>query len=249
MLFLFILNKFYQNNLEYFFHVNSLRKNSIMLQSVTFKFLKDLKKNNNKPWFDSNRKIYEAAKADLYLFVDNIILEVSKFDKSIRSLNAKDCVFRINRDIRFSKDKSPYKTNMGAYIGTGGKKTVGAGYYFHCEPGKSMAGGGLYLPMPPQLAKVRQEIDYSFDEWKKIVESKNFIKYFPGGVQGIEILSRPPKGYDENNPAIHYLKMKSFIVSRNFTDRELQGKNALKEVAKTFETMKPMVDFLNKAVG
>jgi len=219
-----------------------------MIQSSTLKFLKDLKKNNDKSWFDANRKNYESAKADIYSFVDNLIQAISKFDPSVENLKAKDCVFRINRDIRFSKDKSPYKTNMGAYISKGGKKASTAGYYFHCEPGQSFAAGGFYVPMPPELAAIRQEIDYNFSEWKKIVENKSFKKSFPKGVDGIEVLSRPPKGYAEDNPAIEYLKMKSFIVTHPFTDKEIQDKALIKEVAKIFQTMKPMLDFLNKAV-
>jgi uncharacterized protein (TIGR02453 family) len=219
-----------------------------MIQSATLKFLKELKKNNNKIWFDENRKLYESAKSDFYLAVDTLIEGIAKFDKGIDGLKAKDCVFRINRDIRFSKDKSPYKTNMGASITSGGRKINGAGYYFHCESGQSFAAGGFYMPEPPQLAKIRQEIDYSFDEWKKIVGNKTFKKYFTNGIEGIETLSRPPKDYDENNPAIDYLKMKGFIVSRTFTDVELQNKNIAKEVLKTFEAMKPMIDFLNTAV-
>lgn len=219
-----------------------------MLQPATLKFIKELKKNNNKPWFDANRKKYEAAKADFVVLVENIIATISKFDPAVSSLKAKDCTFRINRDIRFSKDKSPYKTNMGAYINPGGKKINTPGYYFHCEPGQNFAGGGLYIPDPAVLAKVRQEIDYSFDEWKKIINDKTFKKYFPK-VDGIEVLSRPPKGYTDDNPAIDFLKMKSFIVSRPLTDAQLTDKNLIKEVAKTFETMKPMIDFLNNGMN
>ena len=135
-----------------------------MLQPATLTFLKGLKKNNNKPWFDANRKKYEASKADFISFVDNTISAITKFDPAVSSLKAKDCIFRINRDIRFSKDKSPYKSNMGAYINPGGKKINTPGYYFHCEPGQSFAAGGLYIPEPGVLAKIRQEIDYSFAE-------------------------------------------------------------------------------------
>ena len=220
-----------------------------MLQSSTLKFLKDLKKNNNKPWFDTHRKEYDAAKIDFATFIQAVIDKHSKSDPTIKSIVAKDCMFRINRDVRFSKDKSPYKTNMGAYINRGGKKSVFAGYYFHCEPGgQSMAGGGLWMPMPPHLAKVRQEIDYNFDEWKKITGSRGFKKMFPKGVEGIETLSRPPKGYDEENPAIDYLKMKCFIVSRDLSDADLQSRNLLKEVLKTFAMMKEFIDFLNRDV-
>ena len=145
-----------------------------MLHPATLKFLKYLKKNNNKPWFDAHRKEYEAAKADFSSFVQLVIDKHSKSDPTIKSIAAKDCMFRINRDIRFSKDKSPYKTNMGAYINRGGKKSLFGGYYFHCEPGQSFTGGGLWMPMPPELNKVRQEIDYNFAAFKKIIGSKKF---------------------------------------------------------------------------
>ncbi|MEO7766792.1 MAG: DUF2461 domain-containing protein [Ferruginibacter sp.] len=219
-----------------------------MIQISTIDFLKDLKKNNNRPWFEKHRQIYEGAKANLEKMVADLIPAIGKFDGAIANLNVKDCTFRINRDVRFSKDKSPYKSNMAAYFSSGGKKASVAGYYFHCEPGKSYAAGGFYSPMPPQLAKIRQEIDYNFDEWKRIITYKKFKKYFTSGVDGIDLLKRPPKGYDENNPAIEYLKMKHFIVSKPFTDTDLQSKSLVKEVAKVFETMKPMTDFLNRAV-
>ncbi len=219
-----------------------------MLQAATIKFLKDLKKNNDLSWFEANRKKYEDAKADYLAFVEELISAVSKFDDSIGDMKAKEAVFRINRDVRFSKDKSPYKTNMGASVNKGGKKINRAGYYFHCEPGQNFAGGGFYMPEAPQLASIRQEIDYSFDEWKKIVSEKYFKKYFPAGVEGIDVLVRPPKGYEEINPAINFLKMKSFIVTRPMADEELTNRNLVREVVKTFEAMKPLVDFLNRAI-
>lgn len=219
-----------------------------MLQGTTIRFLKDLQNNNNKPWFDEHRKIYEAAKADLQTMVGQLIPAIAVFDEPIGTLEIKDCTFRINRDVRFSKNKSPYKNNMAAYFSGGGKKASIPGYYFHCEPGKSYAAGGFYSPMPAELAKVRQEIDYNFEEWKNIITHKTFKKYFSQGIEGIESLVRPPKGYDENNPAIHYLKMKHFIVSKPFTDAELQNKTLVKDVTKVYETMKPMIDFLNRAV-
>lgn len=219
-----------------------------MLHATTIKFLEDLQNNNNKPWFDEHRKIYEAAKADLQHMVGQLIPAIASFDEPIGTLLVKDCTFRINRDVRFSKNKSPYKNNMAAYFSRGGKKAMVAGYYFHCEPGKSYAAGGFYSPIPDELAKIRQEIDYNFDEWKSIITNKTFKKYFPTGVDGIELLIRPTKGYDENNPAIQYLKMKHFIVSKPFTDVELKSKTLVKDVAKVYETMKPMIDFLNLSV-
>ena len=220
-----------------------------MLQSSTLKFLKGVKKNNNKPWFEKNKNSYLAAKDDIEQLTGQLLNGLGKTDKSIADLKAKDCQFRIYRDVRFSKDKTPYKTNMGAWMNKGGKKINSAGYYFHCEPGHSFIAGGFYLPMPPELNKIRQEIDYNFDEWKKIINNKNFKKYFVKGVEGIESLSRPPKGYDDTNPAIEFLKMKSFIVTHQLTDTDIQSKTLVKEVLKTYEAMKPFIDFLNHAVA
>ena len=219
-----------------------------MLQSTTLKFLKDLKNNNNKPWFDDHRKQYETARADFYTLVEKLIQAISKFDAPIGLLTVKECVFRINRDVRFSKDKAPYKSNMACYFNRAGKNGLGAGYYLHIEPGKNFAAGGIWVPEPAILAGIRQEIDYNFTDWKKITENKSFKKKFTEGITSNDSLVRPPKGYDENNPAIEFLKMKSFIVRKAFADADLQHKSFVTEVAKTFNTMKPLIDFLNTAL-
>lgn len=220
-----------------------------MLHTSTIKFLKDLKKNNTREWFDKNRKAYEAAKTDFAETVQAAIDKFGKKEKSIAALKAKDCMFRINRDVRFSKDKSPYKTNMGASINKAGKKAWNtAGYYFHFEPGNSFVGGGLYMPEPEILKKVRQEIDYSFDEFKKIVTHKKFAaSYKDLDHTGEMKLSRPPKGYEADNPAIEYIKLKSFIAIIPLTDADLADKNLAKKIADAFETLQPVIDFLNHA--
>jgi uncharacterized protein (TIGR02453 family) len=219
-----------------------------MLQSVTLKFLKDLKKNNNKPWFDEHRNQYIHAKEDFLLLTDNLIRGIAIFDPAIAHLKAKECTFRINRDVRFSKNKSPYKNNIAGYFNKNGKKGIGAGYYLHIEPGKSYAAGGLWMPEPGALAKIRQEIDYSFEEWKKIIGNTSFKKLFTKGVQSGDTLIRPPKGYEENNAAIAYLKMKSFIVTTSFSDTEIKSKAFIKDVLTAFKNMKPLIDFLNGAI-
>jgi uncharacterized protein (TIGR02453 family) len=218
-----------------------------MLQLSTLKFFKDLQKNNNRPWFEAHRKQYELAKEDFLLLTEKLIAGIAAFDKPIAHLKAKECMFRINRDVRFSKDKSPYKNNIACYFNRNGKKGNGAGYYLHIEPGKSFAAGGIWMPEPKDLIKIRQEIDYSFDDWKKIISNPSFKKTFAEGIKG-EALVRPPKGYEEDNPAIQYLKQKSFIVSKPFTDADVQSKMFVKDVATTFKAMKPMIDFLNAAV-
>lgn len=220
-----------------------------MLQSSTVKFLKDLKKNNNKEWFDINRKIYEAARENFAALVQAIIEKYSLKDEEIASLNVKDCVFRINRDVRFSKNKAPYKTNMGASINRGGKKSIYAGYYFHLEPGESFVGGGLWMPEPENLKKVRQEIDYSFDEFKKIISNKKFKSTYDDlyTEEGAK-LSRPPKGYDDTNPAIEFIKLKSFLAMQPISDADLTDKNLVKKITTAFEALQPMIAFINRSL-
>jgi len=220
-----------------------------MLQNSTLKFLKELSKNNNKPWFEAHRKQYEDAKNDFAGFVQSIIQAHSKKDPSIAHLKAKDCMFRINRDVRFSKDKSPYKNNMGAYLNKGGKKSIFGGYYFHCQPGESFVGGGLWMPMPTELSKVRQEIDYNFDAFKKILTSKKFKSVYDGLSKDSEYtLTRVPKGYEPDNPAAEYLKLKSFVAMVSLKDTELTSKDLSKKVLAAFEALHPMLQFINQSI-
>lgn len=204
-----------------------------MLQPSTIKFLKDLKKNNNKPWFDKNRKTYEAAKADFAAFIQQVINEHAKKDPSIKHLQAKDCMFRINRDVRFSKDKSPYKTNFGASINAKGKSAWdSAGYYFHLEPGQCFTGGGIYMPPPDVLKNVRQEIDYNLADFKKLLAAKKFKSVYNGLDRNAEYtLSRVPKGYEPDNPAAEYLKLKSYIAMVKISDADLTSKGLVKKTA------------------
>ena len=222
-----------------------------MLQPATLKFLKDLKKNNNKPWFDLNRKRYEEAKADFANFIQQVIDGHGKKDKTISALKAKDCMFRINRDVRFSKDKSPYKTNFGASINKGGKKAFStAGYYFHLEPGQCFVGGGIYQPDPAVLKKVRQEIDYNFKDFKKIIQSKKFKSLYGDLSKSKEYsLSRVPKGYEPDNPAAEYLKLKSYIAFVQIKDEDLLSKNLLKKISEAFTALQPLLVFINESLA
>ncbi len=221
-----------------------------MLHSSTIKFLKDLKKNNNKPWFDANRKTYETAKQNFAEFIEAVIKKYAQKDASIAHLTPKDCMFRINRDVRFSKDKSPYKSNFGASINSGGKKSLTAGYYFHLEPGECFVGGGIYMPMPEELKKLRQEIDYNFSDFKKIIGSKKFKSVYGDLDRSAEYtLSRVPKGYEADNPAAEYLKLKSYVAMVKFSDADLTSKELVKKTVAAFETLQPLLIFLNKAIA
>jgi uncharacterized protein (TIGR02453 family) len=221
-----------------------------MLTTATIQFLKALKKNNNKPWFDVNRKKYEVAKQDFEAFIQVVIDKHSKKDPSIAQLKAKECLFRINRDVRFSKDKSPYKTNFGASINPGGKKSMLAGYYFHCEPGgESFVGGGIWMPQPPELKKMRQEVDYCFDEFKKILTNKKFKSVYGNLYSGDDMkLVKVPAGFEKENPAAEYLKLKSFIAMKPISEKELSSGNLLKNTTDAMEALQPMLAFINRTM-
>jgi uncharacterized protein (TIGR02453 family) len=221
-----------------------------MIAATTLQFLQQLKKNNNKDWFDKNRPAYEEAKINFLSFSQQLINAVAQFDTTIAQahLEAKQCMSRLNRDIRFSKDKTPYKTNLFLMISQGGKKSNYACYYLQLQPGNTFSGGGVYMPPSADLQKFRQEIDYNFAEWKTIIHNKTFKKVFENGVQSAETLIRPPKGFEPTNPAIDFLKMKGFFTTNQFTDLQLQSASIIKRIAKTFETVKPMINFLNRAL-
>lgn len=222
-----------------------------MLQPATLKFLRALKKNNTREWFAKNRNAYEAAREDFESMIQSVILSLGKKDVSIASLTARDCLFRINRDIRFSKNKAPYKHNMSASIISGGKKSLLAGYYFHLEPGgKSFLGGGRFMVEPDMLKKIRQEIDYSWGGFSKIVKNGKFAAMY-GDLQKGEgwSLSREPKGYEKGNPAIDYIKLKSWVAITPLTDEDLAGSQLVKKVTAAFVTLQPLILFLNRALA
>jgi uncharacterized protein (TIGR02453 family) len=222
-----------------------------MLQSSTLKFLKNLSKNNNREWFEKNRKDYEATKADVIQLVEAVIKQLGKKDPTIASLNGKDCSYRINRDIRFSKDKTPYKKNIAASLIRDGKKSDFGGYYIHIEPGgKSFIGGGKYQADADMLRKIRQEIDYNWDEFRSIIRSKKFVSVYGDLDKSAELsLSREPKGYEKDNPAIEYIKLKSWIAMIELTDEELTGKGLVRKITAAFEALQPLLNFLNRAIG
>lgn len=217
-----------------------------MLEASTLDFLKELKENNNRDWFTAHKKEYQKAKSNMDEFVAELLKGIATFDPAIAELEPKHCVFRIYRDVRFSKDKSPYKTNMGGYMCKGGKKSPYGGYYLHIEPGGCFLAGGMYMPPNDILAKVRQEVDYNTDEFKSILNNKSFAKTF-GELQG-EKLKTAPKNYDKDHPEIELLKHKSFIVMHAVADKKVTGKDFLEYCVETFKELKPFLDFLNRSL-
>ncbi|MES2567549.1 MAG: DUF2461 domain-containing protein [Bacteroidota bacterium] len=211
------------------------------------KFLKQLAKNNQKEWFDENRTTYETSKAEFESVVKAVIDKCISFDKELGGLEAKKCLFRINRDVRFSKDKTPYKSNMGASISPGGKKSATPGYYIHIESGKSFLAGGSWQPEPEALAAIRQEIDYHTPEFKKILNAKEFKTYFKDLSQD-DKLKTAPKGYPKDHPELSFLQHKHFIMEIALKDSEVLDKNFPTYVSKIFKAMYPMNQFLRKAM-
>lgn len=210
-------------------------------------FLKKLKNNNNKEWFDKNKDQFLEAKAEFEEFVQKLIQALAKFDKEIDpNLAAKDCVFRIYKDVRFSKDKTPYKTNFGASINPGGKKSLKAGYYFHIQPGNVFIAGGNYMPQPDQLNAIRQEIDYNGDKLERILKSKAYQSYF-NGLDEEDKLKTVPKGYDKEHKYIELLKLKSFIAFAEIDEKKVQAKDFFTYAVNGYKAMLPLNQFLREA--
>jgi uncharacterized protein (TIGR02453 family) len=215
------------------------------INKATLEFLNGLKFNNNREWFLKNQAEYKEAKKNFESFVQAIINELSGFDPSIRGLEAKDCVYRINRDIRFSNDKTLYKSHMGAFIVRGGRKNGDkfAGYYFHIEPAQSIVAGGAYMPPSAWLSAIRENISDDPEEFMKIISDKDFIKYF-GELEG-EKLKTTPKGYASDHPQIGLLRFKSFLVTHDATDEMVLDPGYLRHVVSVFKAMKPLNNFLS----
>ena len=211
------------------------------------KFLKDLSKHNDRTWFEKNKPRYLEAKQSFEDFITELLKEYIRFDDKLAGLDPKKLPFRIYRDVRFSKDKRPYKVNMGAGFSPNGKLVQEPGYYVHIEPGnKSFVAGGIYMPDAANLSKVRQEIDYNAARLNKILKEKSFKKLV-GGFDDFDKLKTVPKGYPKDHPNIELLKLKSYIVTHPYTDKEVMDKKFIKTIAAHTKTIKPLVDFIREA--
>lgn len=211
------------------------------IETTTIKFLKDLDKNNNRDWFQSHKEQYENTLQN----IKDVSAEVKeKLGKKDLIEDAK--VFRIYRDVRFSKDKAPYKNNLGVHFTRATKKLRG-GYYLHIQPGESFAGGGFWAPSPEDLKRIRDEFAFDTKPIRRITAGKTFVKYF--GTLGGEELKTAPSGYDRNHPGIDLIRKKQFVVMRKFSDKEVADKNFTKEVVATFEAMRPFFDYMSEVLG
>ncbi|MCO4293463.1 DUF2461 domain-containing protein [Solitalea sp. MAHUQ-68] len=219
-----------------------------MLKQTTFDFLKELADNNNREWFTENKKRYDAAKQDVEVFVDKVLAELAKIDVAVADINAKQCVMRIYRDVRFSKDKSPYKKNFGIVVSPMGKGVNGPCYYLHIEPGTCFAAGGYWMPEAEHIKSIRQEIDYNTEDFKSIIEAKTFKQLF-NKLDEEGKLKTAPKGYPADHPEIELLKLKSFTVSNQLDQKELLGKNAIGKVLEVWKEVYPFNQFLINAIA
>ena len=210
-------------------------------------FLEDLSVNNNKEWFHDNRKRYEESRDKILFITEVLINEIRKFDAEIPVMNPKDCMFRIFRDVRFSNDKRPYKTNFGSFIAKGGRKSLLAGYYFHIEPDESFAGGGLYMPPAEQLKAVRSYIAENGHEFLDIIQNKDFKKIYPE-MYGHK-LKTAPKGFPKDHEFADLLRYQSFVFSAELKREILIGNNLIDYLVNAFSELYNVNRFINTGLN
>jgi len=220
-----------------------------MLTKEAIQFIEDLGKNNATEWMHANKKRYESYKKDYHAFIASLLDDMKKLDHSLEPLEVKNCTFRINRDIRFSKDKSPYKTNIGAWFSTNKNRKNSPGYYIHFEKGNSFIAGGVWCPEASELKKIRQEIAFFYEDLEQIVSNDLFIREFKTITREPEnVLKTAPKGFEPNHPAIEFLKLKSFTCSQKIDDKVFMEKDFSKKIAQKLIVLQPLNNFLNRAL-
>jgi len=213
------------------------------LSQRIFNYLKDLNENNNREWFNDHKDLFKEVQEEVEKFAEELIVEAGKSDEKIAKLNAKKSLLRIYRDIRFSKDKTPYKTNFGVSLGMG-KSNEKSGHYLHIEPGKSFIASGIYLPEASVLKEIRKEISVFKDDFLKAKDHEDFKKYY-GELSREHELKKIPQGFDKENPMAEFLKLKSFIGVRPLTNKDLMDKNIIVKLTNIMNSAKPLNDFLN----
>jgi uncharacterized protein (TIGR02453 family) len=211
-------------------------------------FLRKLKENNYKEWFHENKPMYDEAKKEFEDFVFSFIHEACQIDKTIGTVEPKNCIFRIFRDVRFTNDKTPYKTNFGAYVAKGGgRKSEYAGFYVHIEPGNSMLAGGVWMPQPDVLKAIRNEIYHNVEEFTQIITAEDFKHHF-GEISKEDMLKTAPKDFPKDWPNIDLLKYKSYTLGKLLSDESVNGDKFMEEIRKVFTAMLPFNNFMNRTI-
>jgi uncharacterized protein (TIGR02453 family) len=219
-----------------------------MIKAETLNFIRDVAENNDRDWFAENKDRYETARVDLFAFIDKLIPLLAATDPAFSiETPAKKCLMRIYRDVRFSKNKDPYKNNFGISFNVKSGGVPNPEYYLHLQPGKSFFGVGFWMPEAAVLKKIREEIDYNTDEFLEIVNAGSFSKTF--SLSKEDTLKNAPKGYEINHPQIEFLKLKSFIAIYPFTDKEILDNGIVDKLKSAFENIQPFVLFLRNAVA
>lgn len=209
-------------------------------------FLQDLSENNNREWFNDNKKRYEESRDKILFLTEVFINEIKKFDPEVSGISAKDCMFRIFKDVRFSKDKLPYKTNFGSFIAKGGRKSIYPGYYFHIEPNQSFVGGGVYMPQAEPLRIIRNYLAEHAPDFLQIIEDESFKKTFPKMYD--HQLKTAPKGFPKDHEFISLLKYKSFVFSNEITNQKILGNNYIEHTIQSFKQLQKVNSFLIDAL-
>lgn len=213
------------------------------------KFLTDLTANNDREWFNTNKVIYEQCKSDFENITKQLIFEIGAFDDEIKHVEAKDCIFRIYRDTRFSYNKTPYKTHFGVFIAAnGGRKSERAGYYLHIDPAGSFLSTGVWCPPPPLLKELRKSVYNNYDEFNAIKEKPKFKQYFNAFFEQ-DKLKKIPAGFDKNFPEPELLKLKHYLVEYKLGNEMLTDEtHFVSNIAKICKVAYPFNQFLNETV-
>jgi uncharacterized protein (TIGR02453 family) len=220
-----------------------------MISEKSLQFLKDLKSNNNRDWFLDNKKRYEQYKKDYQQLIQGFLEVLKPQDANLELLEVKNCTFRINRDIRFSKNKDPYKTHMGIWMNSNHGNNNGPGYYIHIEKGNNFIAGGMYGPEKDDLRKIRKEIAFFYEDLEAILSDEKFKKVYSGlNVTETNSLKNGPKDFEKDHPAIEFLKLKSFVSIHKLDDSELTKPNFIRETAAKLILLKPLLEFLNRGL-
>jgi uncharacterized protein (TIGR02453 family) len=218
-----------------------------MLSKDSLQFIDDLTENNNRDWFLDNKKRYDKFKTDYQSLVAAFLAEIKPLDSSLELLEVKNCTFRINRDIRFSKDKTPYKNHLGVWMSSGVKGANRAGYYIHIGKNESFLAAGCYSPEAEELKKIRKEIAFFYEDLEEIVNEKSFQQVF-GSLDQTNSLKNAPKNYEKDHPAIEFLKLKSFVATQKFDYKDATKSNFVKDTVAKLIVLKPLNDFINRAL-